>query len=83
MGLESPLSHGGRRGDGAEVRMKKRGTGNKVEEKFWYQIEDTVEDNMIRARTKITKHKTETVELENGSLWFISVIVVADEDFAF
>jgi len=23
MGLESPLSHGGRRGDGAEVRMKR------------------------------------------------------------
>jgi len=41
-----------------------------------------VEDNMIRARTEITKHKTETVELEDGSFWFISVIVVADEDFA-
>jgi len=27
MGLESPLSHGGRRGDGAEVRMKKRDLG--------------------------------------------------------
>jgi hypothetical protein len=35
---------------------------------------------MIRARPEITKHKTDTIELEDGSFWFIRVSVAADED---
>lgn len=35
---------------------------------------------MRRARTEITKHKTETIEVEDGSIWFKRVIVAADED---
>lgn len=40
----------------------------------------TQRKTMIRARTDITKHKTETIELEDGSFWFRRVIVAADED---
>lgn len=35
---------------------------------------------MIRTRAEITKHITEIVELEDGSFWFRSVMVAADED---